>query len=85
MSCRVLKRNLEHAMMDVLVEEAAKAGIEKIMGYYYRTEKNGMVRDFYGEMGFTKTAQNGEDSVWELDARAYKNQNRVIKIQRESE
>jgi len=85
MSCRVLKRNLEHAMMDVLVEEAVKAGVETIRGYYCKTEKNGMVRDFYGEMVFTKTAQNGDDSVWELDVRAYKKQNRVIKIQRESE
>jgi len=82
MSCRVPKRNMEQAILDVLVDEAVQEGIETIRGYYYRTEKNGMVRDFYGKMGFTKIAQEGEDSVWELDTSTYNKQNRVIKIQR---
>ena len=47
MSCRVLKRDMEFAMMDELVEKAKKARVKKIIGYYYPTAKNAMVKDFY--------------------------------------
>ena len=66
MSCRVLKRDMEYAMMDALVEEAKQQGIEIIKGYYYKTQKNAMVRDFYAQLGFTKVQENDNtDSVWE--------------------
>ncbi|MBQ9438965.1 MAG: HAD-IIIC family phosphatase, partial [Lachnospiraceae bacterium] len=35
MSCRVLKRGMEFLMMNTLLEETAKKGLKKIMGYYY--------------------------------------------------
>ena len=47
MSCRVLKRNMEFAMMDALVGQAKNQGIKKIIGYYYPTAKNAMVKEFY--------------------------------------
>ena len=66
MSCRVLKRNMEYAMMDVLMEQAQKAGIKKIMGYYYPTAKNGMVKDFYAMQGFTKIHEDmSGNTLWE--------------------
>ncbi|MCR5419710.1 MAG: HAD-IIIC family phosphatase [Lachnospiraceae bacterium] len=52
MSCRVLKRDMEFAMMDQLVYKAKEAGIRCIRGYYYPTPKNKMVRNFYELMGF---------------------------------
>ena len=39
MSCRVLKRDMEFAMMDELVEKAKHSGIKKLVGYYYPTSK----------------------------------------------
>lgn len=68
MSCRVLKRDMEFAMMDELVAECRKRGINTIKGYYYKTAKNAMVRDFYGLMGFEKIKDGpGEgDSEWEF-------------------
>ncbi len=39
MSCRVLKREMELAMLDVLVQHAASSGIETLIGYYYPTAK----------------------------------------------
>ena len=39
MSCRVLKRDMELAMLDELVERCQEAGIEEIYGYYYPTAK----------------------------------------------
>lgn len=82
MSCRVLKRDMEFAMMDVLVEQAVRRGVVLIKGYYYPTAKNGMVKDFYNTMGFAKESEDGEgNSVWTFDAGiAYTNKNKVIKV-----
>lgn len=46
MSCRVLKRDMEFAMIDALVSEAIKRKIRLIRGYYYPTMKNAMVKTF---------------------------------------
>ena len=80
MSCRVLKRDMELAMLDALSQKAVEAGAKKLRGYYYRTAKNKMVAGLYESFGFTKVSQNGEDTVWELDLEGYKNKNKVIKI-----
>lgn len=80
MSCRVLKRKLEHAMLDVLVSSAREKSIEIIRGYYFKTPKNAMVKNFYGDMGFTKLGENGEDSSWELAVADYTNQNKILDI-----
>lgn len=81
MSCRVLKRDMEQAMLDTLVEKCRQNGISKIKGYYYPTKKNGMVRELYGTFGFTKISEdeNG-NTVWELPIEGYENQNRYIEV-----
>ncbi len=81
MSCRVLKRDMEQAMLDTLVDRCRQSGISKIVGYYYPTKKNGMVRELYGTFGFTKISEdeNG-NTVWELPIDGYENQNRYIKV-----
>ncbi len=82
MSCRVLKRDMEFAMMDGLVERAREAGLTKIIGYYYPTAKNNMVRDFYERMGFTKVSEDAEgNTVWEFDLTGeYTNRNTHITV-----
>lgn len=72
MSCRVLKRGIEDAMMDAVVADAAARGVKTICGYYYPTAKNAMVKEFYAEMGFAriKADENG-NTVWNLDVAAY--------------
>ena len=81
MSCRVLKRDMELAMLDELVHRAREKGITRINGYYYKTHKNNMVAELYGSFGFTlaEKLDNG-DSVWYLDIEGYKNKKKVIKI-----
>lgn len=68
MSCRVLKRDMEYAMLDAITERANEAGLSRIYGYYYPTAKNGMVKEFYKTMGFT-LLETGEDgsTVWDLE------------------
>lgn len=68
MSCRVLKRDMEYAMMDELEKVAKKRGIKKLIGYYYPTAKNGMVKEFYGLQGFHKLSEDELGStVWKKD------------------
>jgi FkbH-like protein len=80
MSCRVLKRNMEHAMLDALVDIARCGGCEEIRGYYYKTAKNSMVKDFFGAMGFTLVDTNGDDTIWSLSLSDYEPQNNVIEV-----
>lgn len=82
MSCRVLKREMEYAMMDAIVEKAKANKIKKIIGYYYPTAKNAMVKDFYQLQGFTKIREekNG-DTVWEFNIpEVYKKKQNVIRV-----
>ena len=82
MSCRVLKRNVELAMLDELVCRCLSCGICSLYGYYNKTSKNGMVKDFYGEQGFEKISEdeNG-NSIWKLEITgSWKKKNTVIKV-----
>lgn len=58
MSCRVLKRDMEYAMMDILVKQCRDCGIRQIYGYFYPTAKNAMVKDFYALQGFEKLEED---------------------------
>lgn len=83
MSCRVLKRGMEDAMLDTLVEDAKAKGLKAIIGYYYPTPKNGMVKDFYGRMGFEKIDEDAEgNTTWKLDLSSYTPKNPAIEINR---
>ena len=82
MSCRVLKRDMEYAMMDCLVEACREKGIETITGYYYPTAKNRMVENFYALQGFTKTEEDEEgNTVWLYEIpEPYEKKNKYIEI-----
>lgn len=82
MSCRVLKRDMEFAMMDELVERARESGIKKIIGYYYPTSKNSMVKDFYALQGFEKIAEDETGNTrWLFEVKDdYEKKQSVIEI-----
>ena len=82
MSCRVLKRDMEYAMMDSVVAACKDRGIHTIIGYYYKTAKNGMVREFYGQMGFEKMAEDDTGvSTWQYKIPdVYQSKNTVIEV-----
>lgn len=71
MSCRVIQREMEFAMLDVLVERAREAGIERLTGYYLRTAKNNLVADHYDKLGFERigASEDGSRVEWSLDLR----------------
>ncbi len=80
MSCRVLKRNMEFAMLDYLVEVCRSKNILQLVGYYYKTPKNNMVASFYQTLGFECIEKNGEDTVWKLSIDNYQNKNKIISV-----
>ena len=81
MSCRVLKRGMEYAMLNALATHARERNLHRMIGYYYRTKKNNMVSKFYGEMGFQNMSQSESDSVWILDISGeYEDRVHYIKI-----
>jgi FkbH-like protein len=82
MSCRVLKRDMEFAMMNELVRLAKGRGVIELYGYYYPTAKNSMVRDFYAGQGFVKQSEDDDgNAVWLLDISGeYEGKKNAIKI-----
>ena len=82
MSCRVLKRDMEFAMMDELVRRCQGRGIREIYGYYYPTAKNRMVKEFYDLQGFEKVSEDEEgNTVWRLAlSGGYEKKNHVIAV-----
>jgi len=68
MSCRVLKREMEFAMFDALVDECLSRGIRKIVGIYIPSKKNSMVAGHYSTLGFSHVDGNaGDRQVWQYD------------------
>ena len=82
MSCRVLKRDMEYAMMDSMVEACKACGIDAMIGYYYPTAKNEMVKEFYCTMGFAKVQEDNDGStMWRFDISGdYEKKNTVITV-----
>jgi FkbH-like protein len=82
MSCRVLKRNMEMAMLDALVQHAKAAGVDRIIGCYRRSPKNALVEQHYADLGFTLdcVAEDNASSTWSLRVDLYRPQNRHIKM-----
>jgi FkbH-like protein len=68
MSCRVLKREMEFAMFDALVEQCRVRGIGKIVGVYIPSKKNSMVAGHYASLGFSPMGGASEDrELWCYD------------------
>ena len=85
MSCRVLKRDMELAMLDALCERAKERGLKTLTGYYYPTAKNKMVKDLYQSFGFTQVSVDEDgNTVWALPLDGYTCKNKYINVDRNS-
>ncbi len=74
MSCRVLKRGLEAFVMNNIISTARNNNISIIIGEYIPTKKNGIVKDLFPSLGFTR--QNG---IWVMNIAKYKDKPCFIK------
>jgi FkbH-like protein len=58
MSCRVLKRTVEHTVMNYVVEHLLKLNIQTLNGQYIPTEKNKLVLNLLRDLGMSETESN---------------------------
>jgi FkbH-like protein len=73
MSCRVLGRRVEQAVLQELVAHARSLAIDRIVGTYRPTERNRLVEDHYARLGFTECESPTEGStMWGLDVDNHK-------------
>ncbi|MGJ3252725.1 MAG: HAD-IIIC family phosphatase [Elainellaceae cyanobacterium] len=83
MSCRVLGRQLEQEVLNILVQQAQQRGYYLLHGEYIRTAKNGMVEDHYSRLGFElvheKCEENAFRSLWTLNLGQFKGFSTPIK------
>ncbi|HAT71614.1 MAG TPA: hypothetical protein DCS63_02230 [Elusimicrobia bacterium] len=67
LSCRVIGRTVETALLAFIQADAVKAGAERLIGRYLPTDRNGVAKDFYKNNGFTRAGRD-----WVLRRRARK-------------
>jgi FkbH-like protein len=82
MSCRVLKRQVEEEVLNELARLAKLKSCTRLEGVFLPTPKNEMVRDFYGRMGFTLTAESETKREFELRLEPFQPIPTKIKITR---
>jgi FkbH-like protein len=70
LSCRVIGRSVETALLSFLAERARAQGARRLQGWFLPTKKNAPARDFYAAHGFTTAHQNGDGTLWSLDLAA---------------
>ena len=82
MSCRVIKRGMEHAMFDQFVRECIRREKKIIRGVYLKSSKNNMVSDLYRDFGFEQERVNiNGDTFWACNfLDAYEKKNKWIEV-----
>jgi len=71
LSCRVIGRGVEDALLSVVVRHALEtAGCDRVAGAYVPTAKNAMVEDFYARRGFAERERTPSATTWEFSGGA---------------
>ena len=70
MSCRILGRGIENALLAHLIENAKKEGAPKIVAEFIPTAKNKPCQSFYPDNKFKKISQENESVVYEYNSKA---------------
>ena len=71
MSCRVLGRGVETAILRHLVAAAKAAGAKALRGVYIPSGKNNMVSNHYGKLGFQEEKSGEATTYWRLELNDY--------------
>jgi len=66
MSCRVIGRGIEQALMAKIAADSARRGSDLLIGEYIPTPKNEQVREFFAKLGFDRE-RDSPDVRWKLD------------------
>ena len=54
LSCRVIGRNIEYQLMNIIIDKAKKNKLKELNSSYIRTNKNQQVADFYPKLSFVE-------------------------------
>lgn len=65
MSCRVLGRGMERFILEQIVQAARRAGIERLLGVYRPTARNGVVGGLFEELGFAEISSSPQERRYE--------------------
>lgn len=69
MSCRVLGRRVEEAVLQELWRRGAARGITRLTGVYCPTQRNGLVADHYRKLGFEPAGEGPDGATfWSMTA-----------------
>ena len=66
MSCRVLRRGVENAIIQCIADDAVASGAPALRGAYLPTPKNSQVATFYPDLGFRETGDGRFESALPL-------------------
>ena len=68
LSCRIIGRNIEQAILAYIIQEAKKEGVNYVIGEFIPSEKNHPAKDFYKKMSLEKKYQDNKE-FWHFDIR----------------
>ena len=67
LSCRVIGRTVETALLAHIAKDAAERGCKRLVGWFLPTKKNAPARDFYSQHKFGLVEQTHDGKLWSLD------------------
>jgi FkbH-like protein len=67
MSCRVIGRTVETALLAHVAADARAQGARWLQGWFLPTKKNAAAKDFYREHGFEAAEESAAGALWRLD------------------
>ena len=67
LSCRIIGRGAEDALLAYIVSEAKKEGAKSLCGEYIPSKKNTPAQQFYENNNFSKSVNMGDMEIWEYD------------------
>jgi len=71
MSCRIIGRNIEHAVLGEILRHLKEKGYESVRSEYIPTPKNDQVRLFYEQNGFDLIEDVNESKQYRLNLNTY--------------
>jgi len=82
MSCRVLGRRVEEAILQHLVHEAKRHAAVELIGRYIPTARNGLVKDHFEKLGFSKISTDTDGATtWRLVVGDYRDKDLPMKVE----
>jgi len=83
LSCRVIGRKVEEALLAYILDEARQAGAALVTGEFIPTKKNSLAKDFYKKNNFKLAGKKTGMEIWEYNLKNAYGYPEFIKVIRE--